>query len=97
MKKKMTKIYRVLALSVLLGAGSGFFQTAVAADWPIKGDFGKGAQLWVENCNRCHNYRDPQELRDDQWITTIYHMRMRAGLTGQQTRDLVTFMQMSNK
>jgi len=97
MKKQMTNITRVMTLSVLLGAGSGFFQTAVAAEWPVKGDFGKGAQLWVENCNRCHSYRDPQELRDDQWITSIFHMRIRAGLTGQQARDLVTFMQTSNK
>ena len=45
MKKQMISITRVLALSVLLGTGSGFFQTAVAAEWPVKGDFGKGAQL----------------------------------------------------
>ena len=96
MKKQMKSIYSVMTLSVLLGAGSGLFQTAAAAEWPIKGDFGKGAQLWVENCNRCHNFRDPRELRDDQWITSIYHMRVRAGLTGQETRDLVTFMQQSN-
>jgi cytochrome c5 len=40
--------------------------------------------------------RDPQDLRDDQWITTMFHMRLRAGLTGQQTRDVLTFLQDSN-
>ncbi len=65
-------------------------------NWPIKGNFAKGAKAWADNCTRCHNVRDPKELRDDQWITTIYHMRLRAGLTGQETRDIVTFMQMSN-
>jgi len=64
--------------------------------WPIKGDFAKGAKSWAENCARCHNQRDPKELRDDQWITTVYHMRLRAGLTGQEARDIVTFMQKSN-
>lgn len=65
-------------------------------NWPIKGNFAKGAKAWAENCTRCHNVRDPKELRDDQWVTTIYHMRLRAGLTGQEARDIVTFMQMSN-
>lgn len=97
MKKELTGIYRAVALSALIGAGSGLFQSTYAADFPEKGDFSKGAQAWVENCNRCHNYRDPQELRDDQWITSIYHMRIRAGLTGQETRDLVTFLQQSNR
>ena len=96
MKKQLTGIYRVVVLSALIGAGGGTIQTAAATDFPEKGDFSKGAQAWVENCNRCHNYRDPQELRDDQWITSIYHMRIRAGLTGQETRDLITFMQQSN-
>ncbi len=64
--------------------------------WPVKGNFANGAKAWAENCTRCHNTRDPRELRDDQWITAVYHMRLRAGLTGQETRDIVTFMQMSN-
>ena len=97
MKKQLSGIHRIVVLSALIGAGGGTIQTAAAADFPEKGDFSKGAQAWVENCNRCHNYRDPQELRDDQWITSIYHMRIRAGLTGQETRDLITFMQQSNR
>lgn len=64
--------------------------------YPEPGDFAKGAQTWADNCNRCHNMRDPKDLRDDQWITTVFHMRMRAGLTGQQTRDILTFLQQSN-
>jgi hypothetical protein len=96
MKNQLTSICRNVALSILISAGSGLSQTTEAADFPEKGDFAKGAQSWVENCNRCHNYRDPKELRDDQWITSIYHMRIRAGLTGQETRDLITFMQQSN-
>jgi len=67
-----------------------------AETYPEAGDFAKGAQAWADNCNRCHNMRDPKDLRDDQWITTAFHMRMRAGLTGQQTRDILTFLQQSN-
>ena len=64
--------------------------------FPEKGDFAAGAKSWADNCSRCHNMRDPQDLRDDQWITTTFHMRLRAGLTGQQTRDILTFLQASN-
>jgi len=67
-----------------------------AADFPEKGDFVKGAKAWANNCTRCHNLRDAKELRDDQWITTTFHMRVRAGLTGQETRDILTFLQQSN-
>ena len=67
-----------------------------AADYPAPGDFQQGAKTWADNCGRCHNIRGPRELRDDQWITTVFHMRIRAGLTGQESRDVLTFLQGSN-
>jgi len=70
--------------------------TVNAETYPEPGDFARGAQSWADNCNRCHNMRDPKDLRDDQWITTVFHMRIRAGLTGRQTRDILTFLQQSN-
>ncbi len=69
---------------------------AAAEEAAKKGDAARGAKSWVDNCMRCHEARDPKELRDDQWITTTFHMRIRAGLTGQETRDIIAFLQMSN-
>jgi cytochrome c5 len=69
---------------------------ALSQDYPAPGNATAGAKTWANNCSRCHNMRDPQDLRDDQWITTMFHMRLRAGLTGQQTRDVLTFLQDSN-
>ena len=83
-----------LAASVLLVIG--MTSLAVAADYPAPGDFAAGAREWADNCGRCHNVRDPRDLRDDQWITTAFHMRIRAGLTGQETRNVLTFLQESN-
>ena len=80
-----------LALAVVIA-----WPQAARAEYPPKGDFARGARLWVLNCGRCHDARDPKELRDDQWITTLYHMRVRGGLTGQDVRDLYTFMERSN-
>lgn len=70
---------------------------ALAVHYQEAGEFMEGAKTWANNCSRCHNIRDPQDLRDDQWITSVFHMRIRAGLTGQQTRDVLTFLQESNK
>lgn len=80
----------VTAFVVMYGAVSS------AADYPEKGNFVSGAKAWADNCTRCHNLRDAKELRDDQWITTSFHMRIRGGLTGQETRDILTFLQQSN-
>jgi len=71
-------------------------QTGFAADYPAKGNSTQGAKTWAENCGRCHNIRSANELNDVQWITTVFHMRVRAGLTGQETRDVITFLQESN-
>lgn len=73
------------------GAGSAAAQDA---DDPMA--FVRGAQSWADNCARCHNMRDPAEYRDDVWEPTVLHMRIRAGLTGQETRDILTFLQKAN-
>ena len=82
-----------IVLSVLLAALS---QWVSALDYPEAGNFSQGSKTWSENCARCHNMRSPTDLRDDQWVTTVFHMRVRAGLTGQEARDILTFLQGSN-
>ncbi len=59
-------------------------------------DFIRGVKAWQNNCSRCHNMRDPKEFRDDLWKPIVFHMRLRAGLTAQDTRDILTFLQQSN-
>jgi len=70
--------------------------TNAAEDSSKTGDISRGAQQWANNCARCHNMRDPKEFRDDEWKPIVLHMRVRAGLTGQQSRDILTFLQSSN-
>lgn len=92
-KNKITTINTLaLVMLIMLFPITGFTE----ADYPQPGDFQKGAKTWAENCGRCHNIRAANELRDDQWITTTFHMRVRAGLTGGETRDVLTFLQGSN-
>ncbi len=88
---KKTTLTALLS-SVMFTAG----MSSVVAEQETVGDFTRGAKAWSQNCIRCHNVRDPKELRDDQWITTTFHMRIRAGLTGQEVRDIIAFLQQSN-
>src|SRR3546814_10403124 len=58
--------------------------------------FARGAQAWADTCARCHNFRDPREFSDVEWRSVMLHMRIRANLTGSQTRDILGFLQGSN-
>jgi len=91
--KNLTKSISALMATVGLLVLSANVQ---AGEWPPTGNASKGAKAWSDNCGRCHNIRDGKELRDDQWIGTMMHMRVRAGLTGEDTRDILSFLQASN-
>jgi len=96
MKNFNKTLLKPAVLTACLLTSGGWLASAQAADYPEPGNFTNGSKVWADNCGRCHNIRGPKELRDDQWISTSFHMRMRAGLTGQETRDLITFLQGSN-
>lgn len=92
---------RVLRAAVALA--SAFGMTLAYAQQPpadaAKPDplaFARGARLWAQQCARCHEMRDPKELRDDQWKPAVTHMQIRAGLSGAQARDILRFLQGSN-
>lgn len=85
-----------LALTLLVPV-AGHAADAKAPDTKSKkGDVARGIKAWTENCMRCHNARDPREYSDDLWKPVITHMRIRAGLTGQQARDILEYFRQSN-
>ncbi len=100
---KRTK-WRVLSVALLiigasvvsLNAGEIVHDTEKKAAESKQGDFVRGAKLWANNCVRCHNMRDPKDLNDREWKVATSHMRVRAGLTGQDSRDILEFLQRSN-
>lgn len=93
MKILNKNLYALIATAGLLLVSA---TTQADNSWPPTGNASAGAKAWSDNCGRCHNIRDGKELRDDQWISTMYHMRIRAGLTGQTARDITSFLQASN-
>ena len=61
-----------------------------------KGDVTRGAAEWATNCVRCHEMREPSEFDDALWKPIVLHMRLEGGLTGQQARDILAFIQASD-
>ena len=48
-----------------------------------------GAQLWAENCQRCHNTPAPNTFPPEQWKTVGLHMQTRALLTNKEKDKVV--------
>lgn len=55
-----------------------------------------GAQLWGENCLRCHNAPSPETFSDTEWDVAVLHMRIRANLTEEETLKIVDFLKTAN-
>jgi len=51
-----------------------------------------GAQLWAENCQRCHNTPSPSSFSHEQWETIGLHMQSRALLTDAERDKIVDFL-----
>jgi len=52
-----------------------------------------GAQLWAENCQRCHNTPSPSSFSHEQWVTIGMNMQTRAKLTDKEREKIVAFLQ----
>jgi len=55
-----------------------------------------GAQLWGENCARCHNTPSPAAYSDDQWDIIMAHMEVKAGLTEREVHKIKAFLKSAN-
>lgn len=95
-KDIQTTAFRRRAAAMLVTALAGLATPAWADEAKPRGDLTRGVALWTDNCARCHNMRDPKEFNDDQWRVIATHMRVRAGFTGQDTRDMLLFLQTGN-
>ncbi len=65
---------------------------SVGGEQLVKG----GAQVWAQNCMRCHNLRQPHERSDREWEAIVFHMRVRANLTAEEHRLIVEFLKAAN-
>ena len=79
----------ILAVALILLGCNG---SKAAAPESSKGS----AQLWSENCGRCHNMRNPSSYGDVQWEVAMHHMRVRADLTAEEHRRILEYLEASN-
>jgi len=91
-KMKSIKILGLLLIAVLFFGSTlltGCKESAKVANKT-------GAQLWGENCQRCHNTPQPTTFSDEQWETLVMHMQTRALLTNRERDKITVFMQSFN-
>ncbi len=79
-----TIIIACVVLTWLLGCATNKQSGEVAAGTTGKG----GAQLWAENCMRCHNIRSPGSLSPVQWEVAMMHMRATRKFSSSSNREL---------
>jgi mono/diheme cytochrome c family protein len=80
------------ALTWLIGCASNAKTGEVAAGTTPSAAEKSGAQLWGENCIRCHNIRSPGNYSPAQWDVVMMHMRVRANLTPEEHKKILAFL-----
>lgn len=55
-----------------------------------------GAQIWGENCIRCHNPASPTTFSDLEWDVATLHMQIRGNLTPDEAAKVKEFLQAAN-
>ncbi len=85
-------IFNSLGVILILGFIT-FFSNCVVND-AIKNK--SGAQLWGENCVRCHNTPSPGTFSDIEWDVAVMHMRVRANLTEDEAVKIAGFLKTAN-
>ncbi|HEY8751386.1 MAG TPA: hypothetical protein VIM11_25625 [Tepidisphaeraceae bacterium] len=96
--KLLTRVSAIIALAVLpMGCSSS--PESSASSQPATGFLAAlapvhktGAQIWAENCTRCHNPRPATQYSPQQWDVITSHMRVRCNLDGEEQREVWKFM-----
>lgn len=55
-----------------------------------------GAQLWGENCIRCHTAPSPTDYSNRKWDLIVTHMQVRAQLTEVEKNKIIEFLNSAN-
>ena len=85
-------IISCVAVSWLIGCAGNKQSGEVAAGTTEKG----AAQLWAENCQRCHTMRSPSEYSGAKWEVVMQHMRVISNLTPEEHKQILEFLKSSS-
>jgi len=86
LKYKMSAVIVLFSIAVTIALSVG--SCASSAKITDK----SGAQLWAENCQRCHNTPSPSTFSPEKWETVGMHMQSRALLTNTERDKIVSFL-----
>jgi cytochrome c2 len=88
------KIFRIKKLAIISIIGLGLLSVFSINGCKVSQQVSakSGAQLWAENCQRCHNTPSPASFSPDQWETIGLHMQSRALLTDEERTKIVEFL-----
>jgi hypothetical protein len=89
MKYKYNRIVVAISSIVVLGLMTIIVESCAISE---KITAKSGAQLWAENCQRCHNTPPPNTFSQEQWETIGMHMQTRALLTDKERDKIVAFL-----
>jgi cytochrome c553 len=78
-----------IAYIIFFAVGSAMIISGCAATKDVASK--SGAQLWSENCGRCHNAPASTTFSSEQWKTIGMHMQTRALLTDQERDKIIDF------
>ncbi|WP_456376252.1 c-type cytochrome [Lutibacter sp.] len=91
------KKYKILGITTLaLGILTVLMLKSCSAEQVATYQNKSGAQLWGENCIRCHNTPSPAAYNDTDWTTIGLHMRIRANLSKEQSEKIFAFIKSAN-
>ena len=92
--KKIKKILLTYGPATFMLILFGTLLSNCAVSDEVKGK--SGAQLWGENCIRCHNTPSPETFGDVDWDVAVMHMRIRANLTDEEANRIAKFLKTAN-
>ena len=89
MKKSIIISISIIVCAFFITLSNGCYVSKKVADK-------SGAQLWGENCGRCHNAPPPGEFNNDNWEIVGAHMQVRANMTQTDIDKIIDFMKSAN-
>lgn len=90
-----TLVFVIASFAVAGSSGNQAPTSQPSATGSLTGDAGRGAQVFITNCVRCHT--PPQGLSPREVPAVVRHMRVRANLTEQGELDLLAYLAPSTK
>ncbi|NOZ48090.1 MAG: cytochrome c [Chlorobi bacterium] len=92
----MKKQYKITTMLLVTFVAIAFIVSSCSSNKSALVSNKSGAQLWGENCIRCHSIPSPSAYNDVDWETIGLHMQIRANLTKDEITKVVEFMQTAN-